>query len=45
MHMYVLALCTFSSHGSEKKVLGPLELELKMVIIHQVGGGNSIWVF
>jgi hypothetical protein len=42
-----VCMCTmyvFGAHGSQKRALEPLKLELWMVVDHCVGAGNQTWV-
>ena len=39
MYVCMYTTCALDAHG-DQKVLGPLELELQVVVSHHVGGGN-----
>lgn len=40
--MYVCALSAHSAHGSQRRVLDPLELELEMSVSHHVGARDQM---
>lgn len=40
-HMYVCTICVSGAQISQKRVLYPLELELKLVSSHHVGAGDQ----
>lgn len=44
LHGCVCTTCFPSAHSGQKRVLDPLELELRMAVSHHVGSGNWTWV-
>lgn len=41
---YVCAPCVYSALRGQKRTLGPVELELHLVVSHCVGAGIQTWV-
>lgn len=38
--IYLCTPCAFSAHSGQKRLLGPLGLELLIALCHHVGSGN-----